>query len=50
MVPPGRTSRVGEQNVAALAELHVTCWHETYTGLVPAEEIARHDRALRLRQ
>ncbi|PHP27427.1 GNAT family N-acetyltransferase [Limimaricola cinnabarinus] len=37
-------------DVPDLAELHVTCWHETYTGLVPAEEIARHDRALRLRQ
>ncbi|MCP1167475.1 GNAT family N-acetyltransferase [Limimaricola litoreus] len=37
-------------DVADLAALHVTCWDETYTGLVPAEEIARYDRALRLRQ
>lgn len=33
-----------------LADLHVTCWAETYPGLVPAAEIARFDRNMRLRQ
>ena len=33
-----------------LADLHVTCWAETYPGLLPAEEIARFDRDFRLRQ
>ncbi|WP_341212546.1 GNAT family N-acetyltransferase [uncultured Limimaricola sp.] len=37
-------------DVTELATLHVTCWSETYPGLVPAEEIARYDRDLRLRQ
>ncbi|WPY93531.1 hypothetical protein T8T21_10415 [Limimaricola variabilis] len=37
-------------DVPKLADLHVTCWAETYPGLVPAEEIARFDRNMRLRQ
>jgi ribosomal protein S18 acetylase RimI-like enzyme len=28
--------RAGEDDVAALARVHVACWHESYDGLVPA--------------
>lgn len=34
----------------ALAELHVAAWAEAYAGLLPEEEIARHDLGLRKRQ
>ena len=42
--------QAGPDDVADLATLHVTCWAETYPGLLPAQEIARYDRDLRLRQ
>ena len=33
-----------------IARIHVAAWRETYPGLLPEEEIARRDFAMRLRQ
>lgn len=35
------------EHAAEIAALHVACWHETYPGLLPEAEIARHDEAAR---
>ncbi len=38
------------EDAEALARLHVEAWAETYPGLMPEAEIARHDLAYRLDQ
>lgn len=37
-------------DVEDLARIHVQAWAETYSGLLPEDEIARHGLALRRRQ
>lgn len=38
------------EDAPMLADLHVRAWAETYPGLLPRSEIARFDRAFRLKQ
>lgn len=38
------------RDAEALAQLHVAAWAEAYAGILPDEEIARHDMVLRRRQ
>jgi GNAT superfamily N-acetyltransferase len=46
--PAIRPARPGDAET--LASIHVAAWRETYPGLLPEAEIARHDLPYRLRQ